>query len=143
MSTLDAFAVPEPGGTADITFTIRQHGVTPVDVDGAAIVIEDGDGSPDRFLARSAGSVGRYVATVTFPTKGGQYPWSVDQGWFEPQALGLLAVGGGPAPAAPAEVPRWPLAVRLVLPALAGALGLLAVLEVRRPPRPRRQPIPA
>ena len=103
-------------------------------------MIDDGDATPERFPARSAGSVGRYVATVTFPAEGGQYPWSVDQGWFPPQALGLLDVGGRPA-AVTTETPRWPLAVRLVLPALAGALGLLAVIELRRPPR--RQPAPA
>jgi hypothetical protein len=138
VTSLDTFAMPEPGEPVDITFTILQHGIQPVDVAGAAIVIDDGDGAPERFAAKSTGVDGRYISTVTFP-ESGRYDWSVDQGWFGPQSLGVIDVGD-PA-GLPSSAPRWPLAVRLLLPAVAGALAVLAVLELIRPAR--RRPVPA
>lgn len=138
VTTLDAFAAPAPGATVDVSFTIRQHGVTPVDVDGVEIVVTGDDGTASRFPAVSAGAVGTYTAEVSFP-ESGRYEWSVIQGWFGPQSLGSIDVGDGPSVGG--GTARWPLALRLALPALAGGLGVVALLELRRPTR--RRPITA
>jgi hypothetical protein len=134
VTTLDAFAAPEPGATVDVSLTIRQHGVTPVDVDGVEIVVTAADGTASRFPAVSAGAVGRYTAAVSFPAAG-RYDWEVIQGWFGPQSLGSIDVGDGPSVVG--ATPRWLLAMRLALPALAGGFGVLALLELRRPTRRR------
>ncbi|MDP2293651.1 MAG: hypothetical protein Q8M22_20925, partial [Actinomycetota bacterium] len=82
VTTLDATPVPVPGEPVDVGFTIRQHGVTPVDIaDGVAIEVVAADGMVQRFPAERQGVVGHYVATVVFPVAG-DFNWSVIQGSF-------------------------------------------------------------
>ena len=72
------------------------------------IVVEGPDGDITEFPAESAGTVGRYRATIEFP-ESGRYEWSVIQGWFGPQDLGALdidATGWSPPPP-PGSSGRW------------------------------------
>ena len=129
VTQVDPFDEPAAGKDVDIGFTILQHGQTPVDVDGVMIVVEGPDGDITRFPAESAGALGRYRATIEFP-ESGQYEWSVIQGWFGPQDLGVLdidATGWSP-PAA-----TWFVAP-LALAGIAGASVLTARQRHRQPP---------
>ncbi len=92
VSTLDAVPVPSVGTPLDVGFTIRQHGVTPVDLENVGITVTPVGGSAQFFLAAGDGTVGHYVARVEFPSEG-QYRWSIRQGWFGDQDLGLIDVG--------------------------------------------------
>jgi hypothetical protein len=138
VTTLDAVPTDPVAGTpVDIGYTIRQHGVTPVELDGTAIVVHLVDGPAQRFVGRPDGVVGHYVATVTFPT-GGMVRWGVEQGWFAPQDLGTIQVrASGAAAAVDSASPtaaavdagsagssRWPAALRW---SLAGATALALV----------------
>ena len=102
VTQVDPFDTPAAGEDVEVGFTILQHGETPVDVDGVIIVVEAPDGDITEFTAESAGTVGRYRATIEFP-ESGRYQWSVIQGWFGPQDLGALdidAAGWSPPAAA-------------------------------------------
>jgi hypothetical protein len=72
-------------------YTIRQHGVTPINVDKTEILAVATSGRSLSFPGSSQGDVGHYVATVFFPA-GGTYTWRVTQGMFEAQDLGTLTV---------------------------------------------------
>jgi len=103
VTTLDA--VPdrfEAGRVYDIGYTIRQHGVTPVDLASTAIRITSTDsGKQLTFDGRKNGAVGHYVARVSFPAAGG-WKWEALQDWFGPQPLGELEVAQPGAAQAPA-----------------------------------------
>ncbi len=127
VSTLDATPSPVPGQAIDVGFTIRQHGVTPIDLDeGVGIQVTAADGTVQQFPAVLQGATGHYVASVVFPVVG-DYTWSVQQGWFAPQELGTLTVG--PAPGAGGDY-RFPAVLRYGLPALAVVLVALALADV-------------
>ncbi len=130
VTTLDPMAAPAPGEPVDVGFTIRQHGVTPVTVDGVEIMVTNAGGATEAFAARSEGATGHYTAAVRFPAAG-SYRWSVVQGWFGPQELGTIDVQPLTTPANPGGE-RWPLVWRVVLPFLVVILALAAVLDRRR-----------
>ena len=137
VSTLDELPVPRAGETVDVGFTIRQHGVTPVAVDGVGIRTRSSAGVDSYFEAKADGSVGHYVATVTFPTAGA-YTWSVRQGWFADHDLGVIDV----ATASDAEAGRdWSAAWRYGLPA--GAVTLAAIALFDAAAARRRRGVPA
>ena len=93
VTTIDSVPTPVPGRPVDVEFTIRQHGVTPVDLDeGVSITVTSTDGTELVFPATTTGVVGHYVAAVTFPEVG-EFTWSVQQGWFATQDLGPITVG--------------------------------------------------
>ena len=93
VTTLDT--VPdrfEAGRAYDIGYTIRQHGVTPVDLASTGIRITSTDsGKQITFDGRRDGAIGHYVARVSFPAAGG-WKWEALQDWFGPQPLGQLEV---------------------------------------------------
>ena len=91
VTTLDETPVPAAGEPMDVSFTIRQHGVTPVDVADVAVIVAASDGTATLFPAVGDGRTGHYVATVTFP-EAGPAKWSVRQGWFGEQELGAVIV---------------------------------------------------
>ena len=74
VSTLDPMSAPVAGVPTDIGFTIRQHGVTPVDLDDVAIVVTAPSGETTVFPAKGDGVEGHYVASVTFEE--GQSTWA-------------------------------------------------------------------
>lgn len=110
-----------------IGYTIRQHGVTPVEVEKMGGTTEIQITAPDgaktlRYKGAPEGATGHYVATVNFPYQG-TWTWKVTQGPFQPQELGAVYVL---APVG-AEAPAQPVAVAAAVPASApqGPNGLL------------------
>jgi cytochrome c551/c552 len=101
VTTIDPIAAaPVAGRPIRITFTVRQHGVRPVNV-AAAIEIVAHDGAETAFSGRPLALPGRYAALVTFP-QAGSWRWRVLQGLFGPQGLGSITVrrpGQSPTPA--------------------------------------------
>jgi hypothetical protein len=158
VSTLDAPPGQlSAGDDHQIGFTIRQHGVTPVNMgpDEGAVGIRmvGGSGETFTFLAEQQGAVGHYVATVNLPTPG-SWTWEVLQGWFEPQSLGSVDVtkGGAPAAASAGQTPAasqasassgvegWRIAAVVVAGLL--VLAILAELVIGRR-KHRRAAVPA
>jgi len=93
VSTLDEIPVPTVGEPIDVGFTIRQHGITPVDLtENVGITVTLVGGAARYFPAAGDGTVGHYVARVEFPSAG-QYQWSIRQGGFGEQDLGRIDVG--------------------------------------------------
>jgi hypothetical protein len=145
VSTLDTTPDPVSGQSVEIGFTVRQHGVTPVNPDGdVGIAITSANGSIQRFPAIQVGETGHYVATVVFPAAG-DYTWEVQQGWFAPQALGALTVSESAtataatgAPANTANDYRFPALARYGLPALAVVFAAAALADVIGRRRRRR-----
>lgn len=127
ISTLDEIPVPIASEPIDVGFTIRQHGVTPVDLtEDVGITITSASGTAQYFPAAGDGTVGHYVARVEFPSAG-QYQWSIRQGWFAEQDLGQIDVGA-PTKIVSTGGSPWPL--RYI--ALGGAMlfGLVALTDV-------------
>lgn len=130
LGSLDALPDARPGETEQVGFTILQHGVTPVEVDGdVGLEIVGADGAITFFQAVPDGDVGHYVATIAFPAAG-DYTWNIQMGWFPPQDLGSLNV----APASPTgHVALWGTARWGVLGVAAMLAGLaMADLVVGR-----------
>lgn len=102
VTTLDAVPDRFEAGTAyDIGYTIRQHGVTPVDLASTGIrITSTGSGKQITFDGRRDGAIGHYVARVSFPAAGG-WKWEALQDWFGPQPLGQLEVAQPGVAAAP------------------------------------------
>ena len=102
VTTLDAVPGRFEAGTAyDIGYTIRQHGVTPVDLESTGIRITSAaSGKQITFDGRRDGAVGHYVARVSFPAAGG-WKWEALQDWFGPHPLGELEVAAAGAGSAP------------------------------------------
>jgi hypothetical protein len=130
-SSLDPISTMVVGQATEVGFTIRQHGVTPVDYDigAVAVVVRSPSGETEEFPARRDGSPGHFVADVTFP-ESGPATWSIEQGDFGVFDLGSIEVGTAAAAAttsAPSDL-RWPLAARLLVPLVAaGGLALVAM----------------
>jgi hypothetical protein len=139
VSTLDEVPSPRAGEAVDVGFAIRQHGVTPVNVDGEVGVELTGPTGRAFFPADQAGAVGHYVARVVFAVDG-EFHWAVRQGGFGEQDLGTIEVpgaGGGPA-AATSRGYRWPGVVRVGLLVVAGLLASLAITDIAASRRRRR-----
>ena len=127
VSTLDELPVPIAGEPIDVGFTIRQHGITPVDLtENVGITVTSAGGTAQYFPAAGDGTVGHYVARVEFPSEG-QYQWSIRQGGFGEQDLGQINVG---APIKIVNTGSSPGSLRYI--ALGGAMlfGLVALSDV-------------
>lgn len=135
VATLDPLsASPAAGKHMPVTFTIRQHGITPVDLADVGIVVTGEDGTSTRFSARRAGAVGHYRADVRFAAAG-RVSWKAELGWFGPQELGSLTIADD---SHGAGVGAW---IRRLGLAGGAALAALACLrELRR--RRVRTPVP-
>jgi hypothetical protein len=149
VTTLDAVPDLRSGQEALVGFTIRQHGVTPVALEGVSIELSGPAGERVVVPAVPEGPRGHYVARVR-PSQGGAWAFTVNQGWFGPQELGVFEVGGGLATAGERAAPRapggaaagaWLAAARVGLPVLAAALAVVAFADLRA--RPRRSPAAA
>lgn len=127
ISTLDEIPVPIAGEPIDVGFTIRQHGVTPIDLtENVGITISLAGGNAQYFPAAGDGTVGHYVARVEFPSEG-RYQWNIRQGWFAEQDLGQIDVG---APTKIVNTGSSPNSLRYI--ALGGAMlfGFVALTDV-------------
>src|SRR5262245_43014232 len=112
VTTLDPLPAITPDEPTAVGFTVRQHGVTPVALDGVRLVVHPEEGGRTAvFPARAEGPLGHYVADVVVPA--GTYRWEVIQGWFGSQDLGplVVATGGGAVPSG-GDGPRWSEPVR-------------------------------
>ena len=124
----------EAGESYDLTYTILQHGKTPVDVGTSVVRIRDSLGAMTEFEAVPTGEVGRFAVSVTFPTAG-SFLWEVTQGDFEAHQLGTIEVSAAAAVvAASGGLLRWLLPTLLAL-----VIGLIAV-QVMEIVRNRRVP---
>lgn len=134
VSTLDPMDPPVAGQETQVGFTIRQHGVSPVDIEDVAVAVTGPSGAVAVFEARPDGAEGHYVATVVFEE--GQSTWEIRQGWFAPQPLGVIEVGAAAVQSAPQAVEsssyRWPSGARALLPLAAIVLGGVAVADAVR-----------
>jgi hypothetical protein len=143
VTTLDPLPAITPDEPATVGFTIRQHGVTPVALDGVRLMVRPAEGGPTTvFNARAEGPLGHYVADVVVPA--GTYRWEVIQGMFGPQDLGplVVATGGATTPAG-GDGRRWPEPVRYGLLALTVLSAVVFVGALAGFPRPRRRPAAA
>lgn len=135
-STLDQPGpTPVAGTPVDVGFTVRQHGVTPLDMDGVAIEVgSKGTTGAVRFPARRDGTPGHYVASVTFPAAGSA-SWRVVQGAFPAQELPAVRVTAAPpAAATTGGGPGAPWAWVVAGIALAGAAAVAATRRVSTAP---------
>ena len=125
-------APPPAGLEAEETWTaqltVLRHGVTPTDGAAPSITIR-GESGPQTFRAHPAGTTGKYVAHVAFPS-GGKWDYEVNDG--------LAATGYGvsqthtysPVTIAPGAgrgdggVPAWPFALAAIALVAAGAIAL-------------------
>lgn len=132
IGSLDEAPSGEAGVTEDVGFTILQHGQTPVDIpEDVGIDIVGRDGFHEFFAAAGDGTVGHYIAAVTFP-EAGTYTWSIRMGVFEAQQLGTLELS---TPAATAVAPPAPestawTTIRWVLLAATVALLIVALVDL-------------
>jgi hypothetical protein len=143
VTTLDPLPALTPDETATIGFTIRQHGVTPVALDGVRLVVYPNDGGATAvFEARAEGPLGHYVADIVVPA--GTHRWEVVQGWFGPQDLGplVVATGGGVTPSG-GDGRRWSEPVRYGLLALTAVSAIVFVAALAGFPRRRCRPVSA
>jgi hypothetical protein len=128
VSSLDELPVAVAGEPVDVGFTVLQHGVSPVDLtEDVGIEVTAADGTTSYFPATAEGSVGHYVATVTFPADG-QYSWRARQGWFAPHELGTMSVGGEGG-ASTTGGAAWASGARPVLLASCLVLALAAIVD--------------
>jgi hypothetical protein len=144
VTTLDPLPAITPDEPATVGFTIRQHGVTPVALDGVRLMVRPVDGgSTTVFNARAEGPLGHYVADVVVPA--GTSRWEVIQGMFGPQDLGplVVATGGAATPSGGENGRRWPEAVRYGLLALTVLSAVIFVGALAGFPRSRRRPAAA
>jgi hypothetical protein len=130
VTTLDTLPAGglQPGRATPLGYTIRQHGVTPIELDDSALVVAMADGRALRFPGVPDGPPGHHVAQVMVP-EAGRFALAVDQGWFAPQDLGHLDIGSASAtPASPgsSSADGWPAAVRALL-VVTTAVALVAM----------------
>jgi hypothetical protein len=143
VTTLDPLPALTPDEPSAVGFTIRQHGVTPVALDGVRLVVHpEAGGATAVFEAVADGPLGHYVADVVVPA--GAYRWEVIQGMFGPQDLGplVVATGGGAAPSG-GDGRRWSEPVRYGLLALTVVSAVVFIGALVGLPRPRRRPAAA
>jgi hypothetical protein len=142
VSTVDPMATPAAGVPIDVGFTIRQHGMTPVDLADVAIAVTGPSGETTVYPAQRDGDVGHYVASVTFDA--GQSTWEIRQGFFEPQPLGTITVASDASSPSVVESSsyRWPGVARGLVPLAAIALATVAIADAiasrRRTPSEQR-----
>jgi hypothetical protein len=151
----DASPALQAGTRTAVGYTIRQHGRTPVDLDGTGIRVRSlATGEMREFPGRRSGAVGHYVADVVVPVAG-EWAWELDMAEFHLQPLGTVTISGASVPASPAARARPPEAIstaaddapawrRIGLPLLAAvAVGVFAsqVFLILR--KRRGLPVPA
>lgn len=132
VTTLDDVPSAQPGVPVEVGFTIRQHGVSLVDIEDVAIEVIGPEGTSEVFPAHSTELQGHYVATVTFPDAG-EYEWVVHQGWFSTQDLGTIVVGS-----APGDEYRFGPVLRYGLLVVVGGAAVRLLVDVITTPRRRR-----
>jgi hypothetical protein len=134
IGSIDAIPDAAAGQTADVGFTILQHGVTPVDLaDDVGVEIVLADGTVEFFAATNAGGAGHYIAEVAFPSTPGEYSWNLRMGWFGSHDLGTLDVTSASQGDDPGgrswTTARW---VSLILAVVLAAVAVTDLTRTRR-----------
>jgi len=96
------------GETVTLGFIVRQHGVTPVNLENVLLTATGPDGESLAFTARQVGEEGHYVVDVTLPSAG-EWAWEIQPDWFAATAFAPIAVLDTAAtapPLLPTNVPR-------------------------------------
>ncbi len=138
VSTLDEVPAPAPGEAVTVGFTIRQHGVTPVNVDDVGVEVTGPSGDLEFFPARQEGTVGHYVADVVFGEVG-VHAWAIRQGWFADHELGTIDTSSAAGGAAGHGGSSWSTQfLRYGMPTLAVALGGYVAIDAISSRRRRR-----
>jgi len=124
----------QAGQTATLGFSVRQHGVHPVNLDQVMIhATPTAGGQRLVFTASQEGEIGHYQVAIALPTAG-EWQWEVHPGGFPPVALVPLTVV--PAPTTAVLMPQWQqwifqgtrVLVAYQPPLLVGGLRIAAVL---------------
>jgi hypothetical protein len=137
VSTLDEVPAPAPGETVAVGFTIRQHGVTPVNIDDVGVEVTGPSGDVEYFVATQEGDVGHYVANVVF-AESGVHTWAIRQGWFADHELGTIDTSSGASSAASGGgTSTTTQFLRFGMPTLALALAAYAASDAIRTRRQR------
>jgi hypothetical protein len=113
-----------------VELIVKQHGVTPMAGVKPSVRIDNGEGVVKTFRARPTGTVGTYVADVTFPSEG---TWKTRfyDGFTDafPHRISPLTVAPGTGAAARGSEFPWPQVVMLALVALTFLGGIAAVSD--------------
>ena len=114
--TLDSLPVaPRAGEEIRIGFTIRQHGVTPINTARPYLEAEnEATGESLRVAARQEGAVGHFIVDVTFPSAG-SWRWAINLESFGgfPDYFEALTVL--PPAANSSTTPLWPGGLILII----------------------------
>jgi cytochrome c2 len=132
VATLDEIPAGVTAGQPfTIGFTMRQHGVRPVDWGPITLTFTHlASGQKVTETAFAESSAGHYTVDVTLPIVGA-WEWIMGEGL--PQPMPTLDVQA-PAADSPAPVPALPWGLLIGLAGLSGSgLGLVAALRTRRP----------
>jgi hypothetical protein len=116
----------QAGTTYTLTYTVLQHGVTPVDGETSLVFTRADDGETAVFEGEPTDEIGRYTVEVTIPSEG-NWEWQVIQDVFPPQDMGVITV----APDAGAMFPGTSIPLGAAV-ALLGIAALLAAWSVIR-----------
>ncbi|MEX0864228.1 MAG: FixH family protein [Acidimicrobiia bacterium] len=120
----------EAGRTYTLSYTILQHGVTPVDNANSMLAFTSVDsGQTITFQATATGDPGRYTVDVTVPAEGA-WEMQVTQGPFEAHDFGVIEIS--PAADNPVAGLSWANVLMVVLPLAAVAAAWYTVRELRR-----------
>ncbi len=121
-------SIPEEfvsGETHTLTYTVLQHGSTPVDVGQSVVSFTNADtGEVVSFEGRPTGETGRYTVDVKVPAEG-NWTWKVTQGQFEAYDFGTISVESPTATANPILS-----GLRVLLPLAAAATVLYAARQL-------------
>ncbi|HWM18974.1 MAG TPA: hypothetical protein VNO51_04760 [Ilumatobacteraceae bacterium] len=138
ISTLDEVPAAAPDETVSVGFTIRQHGVTPVNLEDVGVEVTAPSGAIEVFPATQEGAVGHYVADVVFGEVG-VHSWAIRQGWFADHELGTIDTSRVAGGAGGSSGTSWSTQfLRFGLPTLALALGGYAAIDALGTRRRRR-----
>jgi plastocyanin len=104
---------PVAGQEWTVTFMVKQHDITPVDLDNVYLSAQEATtGETVSKEATKLPEVGRYSVTVTFP-QAGEWIWSITPDWFAPTSFpNLLVVENAEDAAAETYLPRQVAVVR-------------------------------
>ncbi len=93
------------GETVTLGFTVRQHGIHPVNLANVVLTATGPAGESLAFNARQAGAEGHYLVDVTLPNAG-DWVWEIKPDWFPTIQLAPISVIDPPASTSRAPNPQ-------------------------------------
>jgi hypothetical protein len=125
---------PNAGQPAELLFTLKQHGVTPIDWEQATVIATKAGSDETVSVVAEARGNGHYAAIVTFPSDG-TWNWRIELRDLLLEAAPFPAItvlpAGAPLPATRSGMPSELIAGAAALALVAG-LGILAFFVRRR-----------